>query len=78
MDLEGGGGTWSGTVAKATSMEEIQLPHRVHNGNEAPVVHWERLDLGEQRMGRGLGTLRLRVGAGACDVKALRLEYVRV
>jgi arylsulfatase A-like enzyme len=77
MDLEGGGASWSGKVTKAVSMEEIQLPHRAHNGNEAPVVHWERLNLGEQRIGRGTGTMRLRLNGG-CDVKALRLEFVHL
>lgn len=64
------------TTNVATNMEEIHLPHRAHNGAEAPVVHWSRLRVGRLTLPKGTTDLRLTLNGAACDIKALELRKV--
>lgn len=56
-----------------TNTEEIHLPHRAHNGAEAPVVHWSRLTLGRLRCNTARRTLTLRLSA-PCDIQGLEVR----
>jgi arylsulfatase A len=68
-------GATQGTVTKeAVEMEEIHLPHRAHNGAEAPVVHWGRLRLGQFRLPQGQSTLQLKVAKVPADIKTIYLK----
>ncbi|MBM3762017.1 MAG: hypothetical protein FJW36_17440 [Acidobacteria bacterium] len=58
----------------ATNPAEIQLPHRAHNGNEAPVVHWSRCNFGRLNLAKGKAQLKLTLDGPPCDIKALELR----
>ncbi len=64
----------SATTRQLTPMDEIELPHRAHNGNEAPVVHWNRLVLGRLNLPKGPSKLSLKLTGSSCDIKALELR----
>jgi arylsulfatase A-like enzyme len=66
----------TGTTAEATNMEEIHLPHRAHNGAEAPVVHWSLLRLGNLKLSKGPTELKLSIQGASCDIKALEIRKV--
>ncbi len=57
-----------------TNPEEIHLPHRAHNGAEAPVVHWTRLKLGRLRLPAGASSLELTLTGPSCDIKAIEVR----
>ncbi len=73
LTLSTGGKDYEAKVTKGVSMEEIHLPHRTHNGNEAPVVKWGKLDLGEVPLQRGANELKLSVAGGNVEIKTLLL-----
>lgn len=63
-------------TVEAVAMDEIALPHRTHNGAEAPAVHWQPLDLGRLRLGTGVGLLRLEQSGPAADIKAVHCKFL--
>jgi len=66
----------SAVTAESTDMDEIHLPHRAHNGAEAPVVHWNRLNLGKLKLAKGSARLKLSLSGPSCDIKALEIRKV--
>ncbi|MDX2268943.1 MAG: arylsulfatase [Bryobacter sp.] len=76
LSLSAPGGTISSPTKAPVNMEEIHLPHRAHNGAEAPVVHWGRLTLGQLRLAAGEATLQLKVSQVPADIKTLFLKLV--
>lgn len=64
------------TTRHQTQMAEIALPHRAHNGVEAPVVHWDRLSLGRFNLPQGPSKLTLTLDGPSCDIKALEIRKV--
>ncbi len=73
LTLSSGGKEYEAKVTKGVSMEETHLPHRTHNGNEAPVVTWGKLDLGAIPLERGANELKLSVAGGNVEIKTLLL-----
>ncbi len=69
-------GTLAQPVPAAVSMEEIHLPHRAHNGVEAPVVPWAKVSLGAFDLAAGPAALSLQVAQGSADIKSLQLRLV--
>lgn len=72
--LSHAGKTHEAKVTAGVQMEEIHLPHRAHNGAEAPVVHWGQLDFGRIALPRGASELKLSVMGGNVEIKTLLLE----
>ncbi len=73
-------GSWmsvSGLAGRKTrrgvEMAELPLPHRVHNGNEAPVVHWAKLDVGRLSLEARETEIELRVSGTPADIKSMKL-----
>ncbi len=66
----------SAKTKRQTPMDEIGLPHRAHNGVEAPVVHWDRLSLGRFNLPKGPSKLTLKLSGSSCDIKALEIRKV--
>jgi hypothetical protein len=61
-------------IKASVNSEEVHLPHRAHNGNEAPVFHWGQLDFGRIALPKGSSDLMLTVAGGNVDIKTLLLE----
>jgi arylsulfatase A len=76
LTLIQGARRYENAVKRGVRMDEIHLPHRAHNGNEAPVVHWGQLELGVMALERGVNDIRLEVSGGNVDIKTLFVEVL--
>jgi arylsulfatase A len=63
-------------TTQAVPMEEIHLPHRAHNGNEAPVVSWAHVSLGPVDLPAAESKLQLKVSQVPADIKSLKVRLL--